>query len=98
MSNFRRAARIDGNANDIIIRLRQIGATVCVTAAGERPPFDALIGFRGLNWAMEFKNPKQPPSKRRLSEAEALFHRTWRGQVDTILTFQDALDLITGVE
>ena len=49
-----------------------------------------VVGYWGLDQRVEFKDPKQPPSKRRLTEAEAETFKTWGGRKPVILeTFTD---------
>lgn len=59
---MRRAAKVDGNHSEIIKALRQIGASVADTSRiGQGFP-DAVVGFRGRNFMLEFKG-KQPSAK-----------------------------------
>jgi hypothetical protein len=88
---MRRAARVDDNQAKIVEGLRGLGATVRSTAAiGEGFP-DIAVGFRGKNWFFEIKDGSKPPSGRKLTEFEVLFHDDWRGQADVIESLDDAL-------
>lgn len=87
----RRAARTDGNQAEIVAVLRKLGVTVaCTHTVGDGFP-DLVCGWRGQNFLFEVKDPKQPESKRKLTEDERKFRDEWRGHVCTIETYQDAL-------
>lgn len=89
------AKRIDDNQTEIVKGLRDIGATVQSLAPLGKGAPDLLCGHRGRNFLFEVKNPSQPPSKRKLTDAETEWHQNWRGSVHTILNFGDALEIIT---
>ena len=91
---MRRAARVDRNHAEITAALRKVGATVCdLSAAGEGCP-DLLVGYRGRNFLMEVKDPKQPPSKRKLTPAQEDFRNGWKGQYAVVQTIDDALTVL----
>lgn len=91
---MRRAARVDGNQKVIVGDLRAVGVSVQhLHTVGQGCP-DILCGWQGGNWTFEIKDPDQPPSKRKLTEAEAEWHITWRGQVDVIETAEDAIRIM----
>lgn len=93
---MRRAAKVDANQADIVLRLRQIGATVqSLAAVGNGCP-DLLVGYRGRNLALEVKDGAKVPSARQLTPAEAAWHKAWRGQVHVVKTFQEALAVVCG--
>lgn len=93
--------RTDKNQPKIVEQLRAIGCTVQhLHTVGQGCP-DLLVGFvkKGVNggkfnFLFEIKDPLQPPSKRKLTPDEKVFHESWRGQVDIIETFDDALKII----
>jgi hypothetical protein len=87
--------RVDANHSEIVRGLREIGATVQSLAALGKGAPDLLCGHRGRNYLFEIKNPLQPPSKRKLTDAEKDWHERWRGSVHTILNFSEALEIIT---
>lgn len=99
---MRRAARTDMNQRDLVLALRQIGATVQSLASVGKGCPDLLVGVpnRGhlspgrLNFLLEVKNPEQVPSHRRLNEHETEWHSTWRGQVSVVETFADVYELL----
>jgi len=67
---MRRAAKVDGNQQEIVKALRQAGATVLITSQLKNA-FDILVGFRGKLFIIEIKDGKLPPSQRRLTEGES---------------------------
>lgn len=89
-----RNAKVDENHVEIVRGLRAIGATVQSLAALGRGAPDLLVGKGGANYLLEVKNSDMPPSKRRLTEAEAIWHQTWRGSVWIVESLDDALKAI----
>lgn len=96
-----RAARTDNNHQDIVQELRALGFTVqSLAKVGDGCP-DIAVGMlcirRGLlNYLFEIKRADGPPSKRRLTIPEKLWHQNWRGQVDVIRSTDDALSIMKG--
>ena len=87
--------RVDLNHRSIVQGLRDIGASVQSLAALGKGAPDVLCGFRGRNVLFEIKNPAQPPSKRKLTVAEEVWHENWKGQVYVIHDFSEALEILT---
>ena len=95
---MRLRAKKDLNQDEVVAMLRKVpGVKVLLThqLGGGAPDF--VIGYQDVNSFVELKNPDMPPSKRKLTEDEAKFHRLWTGQVDIALTFEDCLRII-GIE
>ena len=91
---MRRAAKLDANHGAIVQVLLDLGCTVqSLAAVGGGVP-DLLIGWRGLNLLLEVKDGDKPPSERRLTPKQALWHRDWRGQVMTAENVEDALQAV----
>ena len=89
MSINRYAARIDANKLAIVDALRAAGCTVY----DAKQPVDLIVGGDD-RWTLllEIKNPKQPPSKRKHTKAQAAFLATWRGgPVVTVMDVEGAL-------
>lgn len=89
---MRTRARVDANHSLIVRALRDAGCSVETRLAeiGFGCP-DLLVGLRGQNFLLEIKNGLESPSKRRLTEQEKVWHQTWRGQVSTVESVEDAL-------
>ena len=87
--------RIDANHRDIVRGLRDLGATVQSLAALGKGAPDILCGHRGRNYLFEVKNENQPPSKRKLTIAEEVWHEQWRGSVHVINNLSEAIDILT---
>lgn len=91
---MRRAARIDSNHALIVDALRKCGATVqSLAAVGEGCP-DLAVGFRGHNLLIEVKDGARPPSSRKLTQAQILWHRDWNGHVVTVKSVDEALAFV----
>lgn len=92
---MRRAARTDANQQAVIDVLRQVGATVhSLASMGQGCP-DLLVGFRGRTCLMEVKDGSKPPSERRLTPDQVVWHRDWTGGSLTVVNSpEDALKVI----
>ena len=89
-----RRSRPDDNQAQVVKDLRSMGFSVLPVgqfALG----FDLIVGKSNKNYLFELKDPDKPPSKRKLTEAEALFMQTWRGQIDVVTTVDEIIDAIT---
>ena len=91
---MRRAARVDANQADIVRDLRRLGYSVKVTST-LKGFCDIVVGTDKKNFFFEIKDPAQPPSGRVLTPDEQSFHSSWRGQIDVILTTEDALEIMS---
>lgn len=91
---MRYAARIDANQTQIVSALRAVGATVqLLSAVGQGCP-DLLVGYRGKNILMEIKDGRKPPSERKLTEDQIVWHTTWNGVVFLVTSVDDALNAL----
>ena len=90
-----RAKKVDDNQKALVRQMRQIpGLTVAHThTIGQGFP-DVVIAFRGINYLLEIKDPSKPPSARKLTPDEIAFHQNWTGQIATVMTIDDVLNLI----
>ena len=86
--------RVDANQKQIVKLLREMGATVQHLHVIGRGCPDILCGFRGENYLFEIKDPDKPPSARKLTEDEEAWHLVWRGQVATVQTFYDIVEIL----
>ena len=91
---MRTAARVDANQAAVVAGLRRVGATVALThMIGDGFP-DCIAGYRGVNYLLEIKDENKPPSKRRLTPDEVIWHQNWAGQVTTVKNLDEALLVI----
>ena len=94
----RRAARVDGNQTDIVSALEAVGASVqSLAAVGAGCP-DLLVGFRGVNFVIEVKDPTQPACKRRLNSHQKPWHTNWQGKAHLVETVEQALLIVGAVK
>lgn len=90
----RRNAAVDANQPEIVKALRDVGATVQhIHTVGKGCP-DILVGFRGRNHLLEIKDGAKPPSARKLTDDEAVWHRQWLGSVAIVNSTSEALAAI----
>lgn len=91
---MRRAPRIDPNQPAIVEALERAGCSVqSLAAIGVGCP-DIIAGFKGVNLLFEIKNPESARGKAGLNDGQKRWHRFWVGQVATVSTPQEALDVI----
>ena len=91
---MRRAARTDDNQTEIVTALRKVGASVLITSQLKNC-FDILVGYNGINYIVEIKDGKKPPSQRKLTLGERKFSDSWRGgKYHVIESIEDALKMI----
>lgn len=90
-----KAKRVDGNQKELVRRIRLIPhiSVQHLHTVGQGFP-DILVGYEGYNYLFEIKDPMQPPSKRRLTEAEAAWHLEWNGTVHIVETIDDVLTIL----
>ena len=90
----RYAARVDANQPEIVEALRGVGATVAhLHTLGNGVP-DICAGYRGVNYLIEIKDGRKPPSRQKLTKDEAAFFGDWRGQVAIASSVDEALAII----
>lgn len=94
---MRRAAKIDANQGDIVQAFRALGCSVAITSAvGDGFP-DLVVGINGLNVLVEVKDGSRPPSERKLTPAQVVFHEGWRGQAVVVISVEQAVALVNAV-
>lgn len=94
---MRRAAKIDANQPDIVLALRQAGASVQpLHAVGGGCP-DIAAGFQGKTYFLEIKDGSKPPSARKLTPDQVRWHGKWEGHVAVVKDIPEALTAI-GIE
>lgn len=83
--------RTDDNQTKVVKALRQCGFSVAITSMVGKGFVDLVIGKNGVNLLVELKDGEKPPSARKLSEDEELFHAAWRGKVIVANNIDDIL-------
>lgn len=102
---MRRAARTDSNQSEMVRELRALGYSVEPRLAqlGKGAP-DILVGWDrrhhwpddpGGNIAVEIKDPKKPPSARKLTPDEERWHDTWAGPAIVALYASDVVRFVS---
>lgn len=94
MEALRMAKRIDDNQREIVKTLRSLGASVQILSDVGKGCPDIIVGIFGINFLIEIKNGKKPPSAQRLTEKEQLFFDSWKGQVCIIKSPDEAINFI----
>lgn len=93
-SKMRIRGKVDRNHGEIVLALRQAGATVQSLAdVGHGCP-DLLVGFRGRNRLMEVKDGLLCPSRQRLSEDEQEWQARWEGECHVVHSVEEALEML----
>lgn len=87
---MRRAARVDENQENVVKALRAVGASVQTLAAVGKGVPDLLVGYQGQTFLLEVKDGQKPPSERRLTEDQLIWHCAWRGGPLAVVDSVDA--------
>lgn len=91
-----RAAKVDANQSEIVEALRRVGCSVqLLHMVGKGCP-DLLVGNMNqngvhVNWLLEVKDGSKPPSARKLTADQEIWHDNWRGQVTVVCSVHEAL-------
>ena len=87
--------RTDSNHAEIIKALRKIPnlSVFSTHEVGKGFP-DIVIGYKGINYLIEIKDGKKPPSARKLTPDEVKFHQEWSGQISIIKNLDELLQII----
>ena len=92
---MRRKARIDANQPALVKFIRSMGASFQHTHQIEGA-LDGIIGYRALDQRVEIKDPNQPPSKRKLTDAEIDTIFAWKGRTPEIIETENDVTRILG--
>jgi hypothetical protein len=93
---MRQAAKTDRNQTEIVDALRRMGATVQSLAAVGKGTPDLLVGFEGETFLMEVKDGMKPPSARKLTPDQEVWHGNWTGgRLDVVNDINSAVKVIT---
>jgi len=89
-----RAKRVDDNQKELVKQIRRLGITVVhLHTIGKGCP-DLLLGFRNKNFLIELKDSKKTTSKKKLTDDEVEFFKTWRGQVSKCETLEEIIQVV----
>lgn len=92
--SYGKRGKPDTNQKEIVDGLRKIGASVKIV--NNIDGFvDIIVGFRSKNYLIEIKDGEKPKSQQRLTEAEKKFQLHWAGQVATVTSVLESIELIT---
>ena len=75
--SFRRAARKDGNHQDIAKLFMAYGFAV-LDISQIKHACDIIVAKGGITFAIEIKDGSKPPSGRKLTQGERLFMEYWK--------------------
>ena len=90
-----RIKKVDANQKQIVQGLRKYpGISVSHThIIGDGFP-DIVVGFRGSNFLFEIKDGSKPPSARKLTPDEEIWHNKWAGQIEIVKNIDEILNLM----
>ena len=95
---MRRAAKVDRNQAEIVEALRRIGCSVQLlhTVGGGCP--DLAVGKSGRTVFLEVKDGTKPPSARRLTDEQMIWHGSWTGgPVAVVCDVESAIRAVVSV-
>lgn len=91
---MKKFGRVDANQKEIVSALRKLGCSVTSLAnVGAGVP-DLLVGYKGVNYLLEVKNGKKPPSERRLTSDQQTFHAHWNGCISVVSSAETAISAV----
>lgn len=91
---MRRAGKRDSNHAEIVKALRDLGCSVLdLGAVGHGCP-DILVGVAGVNYLLEIKDGRKPPSERKLTPDQVDWHRVWKGQALVVTNVLEAAQAV----
>lgn len=90
--------KTDKNQKEIVAALRKIGCSVFPTHEVGRGFPDLTVGFRGRTVLVECKDGTLPPSRKKLTTDEKLFHFGWRGEAIIVYSVDEAIAYFTKAE
>lgn len=88
------AKRIDANQPLIVEAFRKHGCTVAHTHMVGKGFPDLVIRYRDHVALVEVKDGAKPPSRRKLTKPEELFHDAWGGVVQIVQSVDDVSALV----
>lgn len=74
--------RVDANQDQIVSVLEAVGASVVPIGR----PVDLLVGFRGMTFLLEVKNPDSSYGKKGANKAQQEFTKLWQGHPPAIVS------------
>ncbi len=87
--------KVDGNQRDIVLFLQAVGATVVdLHAVGKACP-DLLVGWQGVNYLLEVKNPD---GRNRLEEDQKGFFASWKGRAPCVVRCIQDVQYVLGIK
>jgi len=84
-----RAKKVDENHKEIVLALREIGASVFDTSSVGRGFPDLVVGWQGVNYLVEIKTTKGKPT-----DYQVNFFIHWRGQAVLVRAASDIFNLL----
>lgn len=93
------AAKADANQPEITEAFRKLGCAVFPTHQIGRGFPDIFVRTPGPNpraFVVEIKDGAKPPSARKLTPAEKLFHDMFSGVVEVVTSVEDVQALVAG--
>ncbi len=86
MPKYKRS--VDKNQKEIVRRLNRVPGVVAIVIS---QPLDLLVGWRGVNYLIEIKNPDEYWE---YTDAQIHFRTHWTGQFATCTDFEQILELL----
>ena len=91
---MRRAAAVDANQSEIVAAFRKLGCAVFPTHQIGKGFPDIAVKCGPRLVLVEVKDGRKPPSARKLTPAERLFHDAWVGVVEVVSSVDDVTALV----
>lgn len=81
--------RIDANQPAVVNAFRSLGCHVALTHEVGKGFPDIVVSWNGFTVLVEIKDGSKPPSKRKLTQQEAVFKGTFQGWYEVVESVED---------
>ena len=85
--------RTDTNQTSLVRLFRSLGLSVAIISDLGKGMPDLIISNKRSNVLIEVKDGSKPPSQRKLTVDEQIFHDNWQGPLHIISSEQEAIAL-----
>ena len=90
-------SRVDKNQKEIAQAFKSLGYSVAYIHTLKSGIGDIIVGKHEMNFIIEIKDGKAPPSKKKLTDKEKEFKGSWKGQhtiiesIEEVIKFNDEI-------
>ena len=82
--------KTDNNQKGIVDKLRKFEGVTVRSVSDIKKFCDIIVGYEGKNYLFELKTD----NKKKLTEGEKEFQENWKGQINTVISIVEILQII----